>query len=74
MSENENREIVKVQRSLFPRGKVLIYNKSQTIFREDDLTEEINEFMGDDDKIFCYAHISKDKKIVLSERADDQWW
>lgn len=69
--------IVKVQISIatsLPRRRLLIYNEDRSIMYEDDATDEVIKLVGDYPKAYFKAHLDKQKKIVLDERAGDQDW
>lgn len=45
--------IVKVQRSLYPCGKMLVYDKKQLFTYEGPVTEEVLCLLGDDLKMYA---------------------
>lgn len=65
--------MVKVQQSLNYKGDILIYNADRSIMHQDEGNKELLGFMGDRHKVYCWATIDKDMKIIVDiETAVDQ--
>jgi hypothetical protein len=75
-SKKNKRFVVKIQRSLFTSEEfvqILIYNKSRSIYKQLDATEELIEVMGTEAKKFCYATYGN-KNLTIGEDAPWQDW
>ena len=62
--------IVKVQKSIMPKGQVMIYNKSGSVFYQGKLEVEVDEVMGDEFKKYFKAKAKKGGFIELMEETE----
>jgi hypothetical protein len=65
--------IVKIQRSQFPRGLVLIYTKGMTYCWQGKMDPGVNKWMGRRQKAFAHAHV-EGTEIVIDREAPWQDW
>ena len=68
--------ILKLQRSLFSSDKqvsVLIYSKKRKILYMGPLTKEIRKFMGNEYKIFVFAHLQGTEVVIDAEAPWQDW-
>lgn len=69
--------IVKVQRSLAPRGRVLIYDESRSVFFEcadEDVTDGADLLEEGWFKAYFHAHLDEQNRIILDDLAEEQAW
>lgn len=52
---------------------VLAYDKSRKFMVEIPVSPELKELFGPKVKIYCEAHVEKDKLVVDSKVADQSW-
>lgn len=65
--------IVKIQKSLSPPGKVLIYNKNRSFIYEGNLTAEVERFVKYRHKIYAKARVV-DGRLEIIRRVKDESW
>lgn len=79
MSKNKQ-IIVKVQRSLSPKGKMLIYDETREYFFEGTFTDEVRQLLNGKAKAYFHAELVPNKtpkgtfRISITQKAGDQPW
>lgn len=66
--------IVKMQRSLDSKSRVLIYPRDHEYLWEGQATPEILEFMGRDFKVYAEGYVDLDGQFIVQRRVPDQPW
>lgn len=70
--------IVKVQRSIFPKGQYLIYNEDRTVLVMDADPSPVSVVFEDlpDDvmKVYCEATLSEKGVLSIGELVSEQDW
>lgn len=66
--------IVKVQQSMFPPGRVIVYNEDRSIWYETDLDPTLSRFLRSDFRVFVQATLEPNGTLALSGRVPDQNW
>lgn len=66
--------IAKLQKSLTAPCKVLIYNESHTIQREQLCTPELEKLFGDKLKLYAKCHVNGKNEIEIGSLVKAQSW
>lgn len=69
--------IAKLQKSLESsngKTRVLIYNESKTIIKEQEITKELEKLFGSKNKLFAKCSLNGKKEIVIGDLVKDQGW
>ena len=66
--------ILKLQQSIEPPGRCLVYNKNRSVISELDLFDEIARLMGSRPKIFVEAEIDGEGILQIDKEVDDPGW
>lgn len=65
--------IIKIQKSIYPPGRVLVYSKNKRICYLGKMPKAVKNFMNKKLKIYAYAHL-ENTQIVIDKIAPDQDW
>jgi hypothetical protein len=65
--------IVKIQRSQFPKGLVLIYTKARKYLWQGKIDPVMDKWMGNRQKVFAHAHL-EGTEFVIDKKAPWQEW
>ena len=65
--------IVKIQKSIYPRGLVLVYDKSESVLWQGHMPPAIRKFMGNALKMYAYAHIEGTEVVIDSKATAHDW-
>jgi len=66
--------IAKIQKSIVPAGRILIYNESKSIQHETELTPDIEKFMGNNLKVYAKCSLSPKGIIEIGNLVKNQGW
>lgn len=66
--------MVKIQRSITPPGKILIYDQARRFQMEGYLGKKrVREFMGDELKIYAFAQVTNGKLDIIEQTEGENW-
>lgn len=66
--------IAKLQKSIAPAGRVLIYNESKSIQHEFDLTDEYEKLFGDKLKLYAKCKLAPNNEIQILTLVKARAW
>ena len=77
MKNSKNPEVFKIQvplQSSEENPPLLIYNRSRSIFFQMNITEGLQELIGDDSKIYVLGYIDGNNVFQIIRKVESQRW
>ena len=77
MKNSKNPEVFKIQVPLHSSEEntpLLIYNRSRSIFFQMNITEGLQELIGDDSKIYVLGYIDGNNVFQIIRKVESQRW
>lgn len=69
-----NKKIYKIQRSLYHKSKVLVYDKEREFFGELPITPDIELILGIEYKIYVRGYVDENGKLNIIRKTKPQTW